>query len=156
MAGKSSTQLQIEYQGRRSTGVSLPVAAAAPALFSSNASGKGGGAILNQDSSVNSASNPAEKGSVVVLFGTGEGQTRPGGTDGKLAAGIFPQPLLPMTVKIGGLDADVLYAGAAPGLVAGVLQVNAKVPAGVASGDVPVVVTVGSASSQPELTVAVR
>ncbi|MBI3697004.1 MAG: IPT/TIG domain-containing protein, partial [Acidobacteria bacterium] len=139
VAGKSSTQLQIEYQGRRSTGVSLPVAAAAPALFSLNASGKGGGAILNQDSSVNAAANPADKGSIVVLFGTGEGQTTPGGTDGKLAAGTFPKPLLSVSVKIGGLDADILYAGAAPGLVAGVLQVNAKVPDGVASGAVPVV-----------------
>ena len=92
----------------------------------------------------------------MVLFGTGEGQTNPPGVDGKLAAGVFPKPVLPLSVRIGGVNAEILYAGAAPGLVAGVIQVNARVPDGVPSGDVPVLVTVGSASSHPELTVAVR
>lgn len=59
-------------------------------------------------------------------------------------------------MRIGGIAVTPLYAGAAPSLVAGVLQVNARIPDDVASGDVPVVVTVGTASSQPELTVAVR
>lgn len=156
VAGRSSTQMVIEYQGRRSAAVSLPVAASAPALFSLDSSGKGGGAILNEDSSVNTPSNAAAKGSIVVLFGTGEGQTDPPGVDGKLAAGVFPKPTQTVAVRIGGLAAEVLYAGAAPGLVAGVLQVNARLPAAVASGNVPVVVTVGSASSQADLTVAVR
>jgi uncharacterized protein (TIGR03437 family) len=39
---------------------------------------------------------------------------------------------------------------------AGVVQVNAVVPAGSRSGDVSVVVTIGNASSQPGVTVAVR
>ena len=156
VAGRSTTQMVVEFQGRRSSAVTLPVAPAAPALFSFNASGKGGGAILNQDSSINTPSNPAEKGSIVVLFGTGEGQTDPPGVDGKLAAGVFPKPVLPVAVRIGGLTAEVLYAGAAPGLVAGVFQVNARVPAEAPSGNVPVVVTVGGVSSQAELTVAVQ
>ena len=96
VAGKSSTQLQVQYQGRNSNTVTLPVAGAAPALFSLDSSGKGGGAILNQDSNVNSAANPADKGSIVVLFGTGEGQTSPGGVDGRLAASVFPKPVQPV------------------------------------------------------------
>ena len=156
VAGRASTQMIVEYQGRRSAPVTLPVAAAAPALFSANASGKGNGAILNQDGSYNSSAAPAAKGSVVVLFGTGEGQTDPPGVDGKPAAGVFPKPVLTVSVRIGGVAAEILYSGAAPGLVAGVLQVNARIPEEVASGDVPVVLTVGSASSQPDLTVAVR
>ena len=63
------------------------MAVAAPALFSANSSGKGNGAILNQDNTPNSPANPAEKGSVVVLFGTGEGQTNPRGVDGRIAMG---------------------------------------------------------------------
>ena len=60
-------------------------------------------------------------------------------------------------MRIGGIEAGVLYAGAAPGLLAGVLQVNARVPVEVASGDkAPVVPTVGSASSQAGVTMAVR
>jgi uncharacterized protein (TIGR03437 family) len=156
VAGKSSTQMVVEYQGRRSPAVTLPVAGAAPALFSANATGKGNGAILNQDTSLNSASNPADKNSIVVLYGTGEGQTNPGGIDGKLAVGTYPKPLLDVSVTIGGTDAEILYAGAAPGLVAGVFQINARLPVNTASGDVPVVVKVGTASSQSGLTVAVR
>ncbi len=156
VAGRSTTQMVVEYQGRRSSPVTLPVAATAPALFSLNASGKGGGAVLNEDASVNTEANPAAKGSIVVLFGTGEGQTDPPGSDGKLATGVFPKPRLPVSVRIGGESAEVLYAGAAPGLVAGVFQVNARISTQVASGELAVAVTVGSASSQPGLTVAVR
>jgi uncharacterized protein (TIGR03437 family) len=69
----------------------------------------------------------------------------------------LPKPNLPVSVKIGGLDAEVLYAGGAPGSVAGLLQVNVRVPPGVVSGNaVPVVLTVGGVSSQPGVTMAVR
>jgi uncharacterized protein (TIGR03437 family) len=64
--------------------------------------------------------------------------------------------LLPVSVTIGGRNADVLYAGAAPNQVAGVFQANAKVPEDSPVGNVEVAVTVGSARSQTGLTVAVR
>jgi uncharacterized protein (TIGR03437 family) len=156
VAGQSSTQMVVVYQGQTSAPTTVPVAAAAPALFSANSSGKGNGAILNQDSSVNSPANPAAKGSVVVLFGTGEGQTNPAGASGRIALTVFPKPVLPVKVTIGGIDATVAYAGAAPSLVSGVFQINATVPPGVASGAAAVVVTVGTVSSQPGLTVAVQ
>jgi uncharacterized protein (TIGR03437 family) len=57
---------------------------------------------------------------------------------------------------MGGIQAEVLYAGAAPGQVAGLMQVNAKIPDNSNSGPVPVQVTVGTAQSQRSLTVAVR
>ena len=140
-----------------SASVTLPVAAALPGLFTANGSGKGEGAILNQDSSVNSASNPAAQGSVIVLYGTGGGQTSPASIDGGFnplnAEGTL---LLPVTVTIGGQTATVNYAGPAPGLVDGVMQINAVLPSGIASGAVPVVVQVGTASSQTAVTVAVQ
>ena len=127
----------------------MPVAATAPGIFSANLSGAGQGAILNQDLTVNSSANPAAAGSVVVIYATGEGQTMPAGIDGKLALGpIYPAPKSAVSVSIGGVAADVLYAGAAPSLVAGVMQVNARVPAGAVSGDNTVTVTVGAAASQ--------
>lgn len=157
VAGKSSTQVQIEYGFAKSSPVTLQVVPASPGIFTLNASGKGQGAILNQDFSVNSPTNPAAIGSIVAIYATGEGQTKPPGTDGALATSVFPMPLLPVSVRIGGIPAEVQYAGAAPTLVAGVLQVNAKVPAGVAPGSAaPVTITVGTAASQPNvfLTIA--
>ena len=157
VAGKTATEVKLEDQGLQSKPVSLKVAAAAPGLFTMNASGSGQGAILNQDYTPNSASNPAAKSSVVMLFATGSGQSAPAGVDGQIIAGVLPKPLLPVTVRIGGLDARVLYAGAAPSLVSGVLQVNAEVPSRAASGTaVPVVLRVGNFESQARVTMAVK
>jgi uncharacterized protein (TIGR03437 family) len=150
------TEMQVVYNGVKSNVASLQVVDVIPGLFTANASGKGPGAILNQDLSVNSAANPAAPGSVVVLYGTGEGQTNPVGLDGALTGTVWPLPIAPVSVTIGGVGATVGYAGEAPGLVAGMLQVNATIPAGLGSGAQPVVVTVGGASSQPGVTVAVK
>ena len=145
---KSSTQLQVMAQDRIIADLSLLVADAVPAIFTLDGSGVGPGAILNQDETMNSPNEPAEKGSVIVLFASGAGQTDPPGTDGQVAGGVLPQPLLPVKVRIGGLDATVVYAGAAPGFVSGVLQVNCLVPVASPSGDaVPIVLSVGKASS---------
>lgn len=156
VAGLASTQLQIQYLGTTSAAMTVPVTDAVPALFTADSSGTGAAAILNQDNSVNTAGNAAAKGSIVVLFGTGEGQTLPGGADGVLANAVYPKPVLPVSVSIGGLNADVLYAGAAPGQVAGLIQVNVRIPDGAGSGAMPVVLTVGTRSSAAGLTVAVQ
>jgi uncharacterized protein (TIGR03437 family) len=156
IAGKSSTRLQVEFQGGVSAGVDLAVADTAPGIFTLTASGRGQGAILNQNYSVNSAGNPAPKGSIVMIYATGEGLTNPSGVDGLLTGAVLRQPLKQVSVTIGGQRAEVLYSGSAPGLVAGVLQVNARVPDGIISGAVPVVLTVGSASSPPGVTMAVQ
>jgi uncharacterized protein (TIGR03437 family) len=81
----------------------------------------------------------------------------PPGVDGQITGTVLPTPLLPVSVRIGGLDAKVSYAGAAPGLIAGVVQVNALVPPGTPSGSgVPIVFTVGQSSSQAGVIVAIR
>jgi uncharacterized protein (TIGR03437 family) len=157
VVGRTATQLQIEYQGTGSNVVSVPVTDTAPAIFALDGSGRGQGAILNQDGSTNSLSSPAQKGSIVVLFATGEGQTSPFGVDGKLATDPYPKPVHPVSVRIGGIDAEIIYAGAAPQEVAGVLQVNARVPNGVVSGNaVPIWLNVGNAVSQPGMTLAIQ
>lgn len=157
LGGKTSTQMQVQYQGALSSPVTLSVSATSPALFSLAGSGKGPGAILNQDGSLNSTANPAQKGSVVVLFATGEGKTNPPGVDGLLAnSPTLPSPVAPITVQIGGANATLLYAGAAPGETAGVLQVNVQIPANTPSGPVPVVLQAGTALSPSTVTVAVQ
>ncbi len=154
-----TTQVQVEYQGVRSNSVPMAVAASSPAIFTQNASGRGAGAILrNEDYSVVSPSNPAPRGSIVAIYATGEGDTNPPGQDGLLATVTrLPRPRLSVRLSIGGLDAEVLYAGAASGLVAGLLQVNARVPEAVTPGDaVPLVLRIGAISSPPGVTLAVR
>jgi uncharacterized protein (TIGR03437 family) len=136
----------------------LPIAAANPSIFSANSSGTGQGAILNADLSSNSPSNPAARGSEVVLYATGTGVLKPAEEDGVLAPSTNP-PLIsaPVTVSIGGQSATVMYQGAAPKLVAGVSEINVQVPAGVTPGPaVPVTITVGGVPSQNTVTMAVK
>jgi len=130
----------------------------APSIFSVNLSGAGAAAVLNEDGlTVNSAASPAAKGSVISIFATGEGQTLPGGIDGQIAsANSLPRAAQPVQVLIDGRPAEVRYAGAAPGAVAGLFQVNARIPLDAFSGDVPVEIHVGSAASQPGMTIAVK
>src|SRR6185369_4403762 len=58
VAGRPSVDVQVEYRGVRSDAVTAPVLASRPGIFSLDGSGRGQGAILNEDGSVNSPSNP--------------------------------------------------------------------------------------------------
>ncbi len=143
----ATTSLVIKSQGQSSAPIAIPVVPATPSIFTTDASGKGQGAILNQDSSINGATNPAAAGSVVVLYGTG---------GGILTSDSPARLALPVSATIGGLDAPVLYAGIAPGLVSGAVQINLQVPIGVQSGAVPVILQVGDARSRADVTLAVQ
>jgi uncharacterized protein (TIGR03437 family) len=110
----------------------------------------------NDDDVLNGPVSPASPGSVITLYVTGEGQTTPAGSVGRIATGALPRPILPVTATIGGRDATVKYAGAAQGMVAGIMQVDLEVPNGTPAGTaVPIVVKVGDASSPEGVTVAV-
>jgi uncharacterized protein (TIGR03437 family) len=153
----TSTQIQVLYQGQPTASATVPIQPASPAVFSINGNGGGQGAILNQDGSVNSSTNPAARGSVVALFATGAGLTTPASTDGLLTTAPYPAPMLPVSVTIDGLPAQVVYAGAAPTLVAGVLQINVVVPANAIQETYDqVVVTVGDYVSPSAVTITVH
>jgi uncharacterized protein (TIGR03437 family) len=156
LAGKSSTQVQVEVDGVKSAAVPVSVVDTVPGIFTINQTGVGPGAVLNQDYSVNSPSNPAPAGSVVMIYATGEGQTTPAGVDGLVTNGTLRRPMGTVSVTIGGQTADVLYAGSAPDLIAGVLQVNVRVPDTAGHGIVPIVLKVGQASSQSGVTMALQ
>jgi uncharacterized protein (TIGR03437 family) len=134
------------------------LAPTAPAIFASGQNGSGQGAILNQDLSVNSSNNPAARGSVIAIYGTGEGQTLPAGITGSVTSTTpnFPSFVAPVTVTVGGQPAQVVYSGEAPGLVAGVFQVNVFVPNNVATGNQPVQVSIGGVQSPNVITVAIK
>ncbi|MBS1859348.1 MAG: hypothetical protein JST11_28500 [Acidobacteria bacterium] len=155
--GKAATVVQVEYFGQRSPGATFPVAATSPGIFKlGNAVGGVGIWALNQDGTLNSPANPAVAGSVVVLFATGAGQTTPAGIDGSVAVAPYPAPKSAVSVTIGGVNADLQYAGAAPSEIAGLLQINAVVPAGLAASDtVALVLSVGGTAA-PQGTLAIR
>jgi uncharacterized protein (TIGR03437 family) len=99
------------------------------------------------------AVSTAAAGSALLLFITGEGDVSPflasGATPASgTSATALPKPLGTVQVTVGGISAPVLFAGIPSGLV-GVSQINIVVPAGVAAGPQPVVVSVGGSASPP-------
>lgn len=158
VAGRSTTQLQLEYLGAASAPLTLQVAPAVTGVFSLDASGRGPAAVLNaRDGTINSSGNPARRGDFVSIFATGAGVTAPASADGLLGSVPLAQPTARVSVTIGGLPCQLNFAGAAPGLVAGAIQINAQVPAGAPTGpNVPLEVTFGNTTSQSGITLAVE
>ena len=101
-------------------------------------------------------SNPAVAGSIITLYATGEGKTTPDSIDGRPAEPPLSRPNLPVRAFIGGIEAEVVYAGGAPGIVAGVMQVNVRLPNSLPAGHVEAQIAVGNFRSQLGVTVAVR
>ena len=156
--GKRGTQVQVRNGPLASDSVALPVTPVAPSIFSVDLSGAGPAAVINEDGlTVNSSKTPASKGSYISIYATGEGQTSPGGIDGRIAGGgSLPKPVREVQAWVDGKPAEVQYAGAAPGSVAGLFQVNVRIPLNAASGAVPIEIHVGAASTQAGMTVAVK
>jgi uncharacterized protein (TIGR03437 family) len=156
IAGLDSAQLQISYQGTTVAAQQVALAPASPALFTLNY-GAGNAVIVNEDGTINSDQNPAPRGSYVVFYATGQGQTDPVGVTGQGPQAPYPIPVLqPVTLTMAGYPANVLFAGDAPGFV-GLMQINAVVPAGFApTGDLPLVLSIGNYSSPPGVTIAVK
>lgn len=157
VAGQNTTAVQVEYNGTRSTAFSATVGASSPAIFTMDQSGTDGGAILNQDYTVNTAATPAARGSVIFIYCTGAGVTLPASVDAALTSTPLPLVSLPVSVTIGGVDAKIYYAGGAPDAIAGLTQINAEIPAGVIPGDkVAVKIRIGDKDSTDGVTVAVK
>jgi uncharacterized protein (TIGR03437 family) len=174
---ESRADVVIEYQGLRSPPVSIYVAASAPGLFTVDSSGAGPAAVLNVDAvtgavSVNSPQNPAAHGGYIVAYFTGAGQTVPLSVDGVIAdsMGKLALPVEAGLDNFGGggrggpcedrfycQPVEVIYAGPAPGIVAGVIQVNMRLPdTPSASGTHALGISVGGIWSQLNATVSIR
>ncbi|MCL4401770.1 MAG: hypothetical protein M1436_03770 [Acidobacteria bacterium] len=141
---------------RKSTGEilassTLPMNVAAPGLFTANNNGTGQVMALNEDNTVNSAVNRAARGSIIQLFGTGQGAVTGGPADGEAAEGLILTPESPRVIVgtcyvddeacTGEAGPHVSYSGLAPGLV-GVWQINVKIPMSTAPDNSVVVVVV--------------
>jgi uncharacterized protein (TIGR03437 family) len=131
-------------------------------LFSTGEDGKGQALAVNPDSSSNGSAKPVSKGSVVRLFGTGQGAVSPPVADGEAApselnsrtlavptsdsnACLNRQPAVCAT--IGAAFGEVVFSGLAPYQI-GVWRVDIKIPASAPAGPaVPVRVVLNGAPS---------
>jgi uncharacterized protein (TIGR03437 family) len=131
LTGRIAAHVKIVTADGTSNEVVLGVQSAAPEIFeipSNNPYVPPAAAILNQDGTVNSQTNPAHVGDTVAMFVSGVGQTTPPGVDGEIAQAAGGTPVLPIRVQLNASFANVTYAGSAPGLVSGVTQVNFQMP----------------------------
>lgn len=158
IAGKATVTVEVERNGTKRPGLTYPVVAAQPGVFTTNASGAGQAAAVNQDGTLNGPTNPIARGSLLFFYATGEGATTPEGSETRITgvAGI-PRPRGTVSVKLGTMEAPVEWSGSTPQSVAGLYQVNIWVPANAPTGDqVPLSLTVAGMPSQTGVTVAIR
>jgi adhesin/invasin len=145
--GTGSAQVQVTRNGQSSS-LTSSVTSLQPGLYVyENLRAK----ALNQDLTLHTPQTPIPAGSYVILYLTGMGSTTPPVADGQ------PAPANPLAilngrvqVTVGGLPANVSFAGLAPGF-AGLVQVNAQIPAGFAPGDEPVFVSINGVASNTGL-----
>jgi uncharacterized protein (TIGR03437 family) len=149
--------VRTEYNGVQSVPFSIGIVDSAPALFTANASGTGQIAALNQDYSVNSPSRPADPNTVVQLYATGGGPWTESIPDGQITGSHLVGLRAPVYARVGKLPAEILYAGTAPGLVNGALQINILLPKELIGGPaIPIQISVGNYTSPPGATLAVK
>jgi uncharacterized protein (TIGR03437 family) len=175
IAGSASTNVVVVYNGVQSGGIQQLVGSVAPGIFTINATGAGQASVGNQNYSTNGPAGgvtvggvlipttPATQGSVIAVYMTGGGQTTPGGVTGSVNSLTTLMPLAgwtqtsgTVTASIGGVPATVTFAGAAPGEVTGVIQVNLQIPTGVTGNALPVIVAIDGASTGGGPTIAVQ
>lgn len=120
-------EAKVTYNGQTSNLFQMPKTESAPEIFN---------AVINADGTLNSPQNPAARGSTVSVWLSGVGTFSPTREDGAIegTTGSFPQIDAPVRVRLAGKDAVVTYAGAAPGLVAGIAQINFVIPETVQDG----------------------
>ncbi len=151
-------QLTVQHGNTLSVPQSLVVAQAQPGIFTVNQQGTGQGSITKSDGvTLAQPGTPASIGETVVIYCTGLGAVTPAVKEGSPAPTTPPlsTTVNQVTVTIGGQAAFVAFSGLTPGY-AGLYQVNAVVPSGIATGDaVPVVLSVAGQTS-PAVTIAVR
>jgi len=117
--GVSPVRVEVQYNGVTSDSVFVPGSDVEPNILP---------IVVNQDGTVNAASNPAAAGSVVYFYGIGFGRTTPPGTDGHLSSAPYPSPNAPVQLLSAG---TLIYASDAPDIVEGVIQIDIRLPMGI-------------------------
>jgi uncharacterized protein (TIGR03118 family) len=155
VAGSPTATVGVSVKGVPVSAQLVRVAGTAPGLFTLDTTGKGQATAINADGKVNGTAAPADAGSKITLYATGEGAVAPPIKAGNITdAKRAPQATILAT--IGGVPATVNSAGSAVGSVAGLMVVEVVVPPGLASGPQPVVITADGVPSQAGVTIVVK
>jgi uncharacterized protein (TIGR03437 family) len=155
ITNKDLTQITVSRDSAPIAAVAVPVAETTPEIFTLSSTGTGAGAVINQDGTINTPLTPAPVDSIISIYGTGLGRLTPAGIDGGIAP--IAQAAALVSVTIGGVPAEVVYAGSAPTLVSGVFQINCRIPTGITTGPaVEIRVKSGATQSASGVTIAIN
>lgn len=133
VAGRSEVRIEVQAAAV-SNALTIPLTESAPGLFTASGNGRGPAAAMNEDGRQNSALQPAARGSVAVLFATGLSATRP------------------VELSLAGQPAEVLNALPVADEVTGLWLIVIRVPVELPPGDLPVVLSQGSAATRAGVT----
>lgn len=141
----------------------VTIQALAPSFFTFNgtsiATRVAGKADVVANPAVVPGAAPAKPGDVVSMFGSGWGPTSPAVAPGDITGAIQAPISGTYSLTIGGVTvptSDIQYIGLAPQSISGLYQLQVKLPASLADGDQPVVLTVGGSQSQPTATLPIK
>jgi uncharacterized protein (TIGR03437 family) len=167
-AVNGTRQVTMTYNNRQFGPAIATATFGSPGIFRLQIGQSAQAVAMNQDGTANGPTNPAARGSIVTVWGTGYGQTDPpcqsGGLNPPYAASLSrgmsaliynADPSL-MGVQV---PASVTYAGSAPTLVCGVVQINFQVPENIAPGSYsfsPWIAGNGMIGSPTSATIAVK
>ncbi len=156
VSGLQSTTIRVEFNGVQGNTVTVPVVASSPGIFT-QAYGPGQAWVVNPDNTFNSSSNPAVRNGYIAFWATGQGLVNTSLRDDTQPTAPYPAPVLPVSVSVGGVPvpaADIIFDGL---IYTGEIQINIKIPANAPTGAaVPLVVTIGGASSRSDATLAIN
>ena len=147
LTGQATATVVVNNNGVLSDSVEVNVLPAQPGIFTVDGTT---GVILHAATfEPGTISNPAAPGEAVVVYATGLGPVSPAPLTGAPAsASPLSLTSIPPVVAVGGIVAEVLFSGLAPGFV-GLYQVNAVVPLDAPSGDLDVVIQSDGQASNP-------
>ncbi|HEY4365360.1 MAG TPA: IPT/TIG domain-containing protein [Bryobacteraceae bacterium] len=145
-----TVEVQVVRYGIGSPRVQVPAGPFSPGIFSYTTQGRSYAAAFTAEGALEGPDKPLARGTTVSFFATGLGLA--GGSTGDLIEARPNRLPTTPTVTIGGVAAQVSYAGSAPGLTAGLNQVNVVIPSNASAGaTVPVVFTTSDRSSVSSL-----
>jgi uncharacterized protein (TIGR03437 family) len=156
VAGSATASIVVKTGSQTTAALSIPIAATAPGIFTLDFSGKGLAVVLNADGTVNSATNPAARSSLIWFFATGEGITNPPDKTGATETDMTHVPVAPLMVTINGVSAMVGSGGSTPRDVSGVLEMQIAVPAATPPGSATLSMTSGGVATTQATNIFVK